>query len=251
MRERGLRMSFFCYFAHFRRVGNDHFPLEPEDLRRVAEVLARVDGLSRALVHTPAPAGTAHPFPRDEPPPLLALQLYADRIEALEAALRPAGALQALGSQGEVAGLRGTKLQQQAMLVRRFPVGAAGAATVAPAESCSYLVHYPGHAENLNAWLQHYLDHHPQIMGSFPGIREIEVCTRVDWVGGLPGMRVNYMQRNKQVFDSPSDLSAGLLSPVIRTMRADFHSFPDFAGGNVHYPMLTRAIELRCASEAR
>lgn len=231
----------FCYFAHFRRPDKEDIHLDDGDLRRVTDVVATVPGLSKALIHTPAPADTAHPFPRDEPAPQLALQLYADRIEVLERALRPGSILQTLGPEGDVAGLRGAKLQQQVMLVRRFEVDEPAGSAMVQEPTCSYLVHYPGHADNLNVWLQHYLDHHPQIMRSFPRIREIEVYTRVDWAGGLPGMRVNYMQRNKQVFDSASDLSASLLSPVIRTMRADFHSFPDFAGGNIHYPMLSRS----------
>jgi hypothetical protein len=37
-------------------------------------------------------------------------------------------------------------------------------------------------------------------------------------------------------------LSAALASSVIREMRADFHQFPEFAGGNAHYPMLTLEV---------
>ena len=43
--------------------------------------------------------------------------------------------------------------------------------------------HYVGQAEDLNVWNDYYLNHHPQVMARFPGIREIEVCTRVDWCG--------------------------------------------------------------------
>lgn len=107
---------------------------------------------------------------------------------------------------------------------------------------CSYLVHYPGAAEDFNAWLAHYVDHRPGIMRKFPGIRQIEIYTRVDWVSFMPWERVDYMQRNKLVFDSPDALTTALFSPVIAEMRADFAQFPKFTGGNVHYPMLTREI---------
>lgn len=231
----------FCYFAYFRQAGNDADALDARDIQAIERILASVPGLSRALVHTPAPADTAHPFMKDEAPPLLALQLYAPQVEILEQALRPDGALQSLVGREAPRALQSAKCQQQVMLARAFEAPGA----VSPSGSrCSYLVHYPGHAENLNQWLTHYLEHHPQIMGLFPQIREIEVYTRVDWIGGLPGMRVDFMQRNKQVFDDPAALSAGLLSPVIQSMRKDYHSFPDFAGGNVHYPMLTREVPL-------
>lgn len=235
----------FCYFAYFRQPGNDAASLGAQDLRDIERILQSVAGLSRALIHTPVPADTPHPFMKDEAPPLLALQLYAPRVEILEQALRPDGALQSLAGPQAPLALQTAKCQQQVMLTRAFaPPG-----PIAPAGSrCSYLVHYPGHAENLNQWLTHYLDHHPQIMGLFQQIREIEIYTRVDWIGGLPGMRVDFMQRNKQVFDDPAALSAGLLSPVIQSMRKDYHSFPDFAGGNVHYPMQTREVQLPAQS---
>jgi hypothetical protein len=51
-------------------------------------------------------------------------------------------------------------------------------------------------------------------MARFPGIRQIEIYTRLDWLGALPWRRVDYMQRNKVVFDSPAALKAALNSPV-------------------------------------
>lgn len=236
----------FCYFAFFHARDPLGGRLSADDVQAVRRVLDSVPGLSRCLVHTPAPADTPHAFPKDELPPVLALQLYAEKLPVLESALASNGRLQALTCDGVVPGLAGTQLYQQIMLVRRFPVDEPAVGQPTRGTRCSYLVHYPGAAENLNAWLTHYLEHHPGIMRSFPGIREIEIYTRVDWIGGLPGMRVDLMQRNKQVFDSPEALSAALLSPVIRTMRADYHAFPAFFGGNVHYPMLTEERDIAC-----
>ena len=66
----------------------------------------------------------------------------------------------------------------------------------------------PGPAEDMNAWLYHYVTHHPQLMRGFPGIRHIEVLSRLDWCGSLPWPRVDYMQRNRVMFDSPSGADA-------------------------------------------
>jgi uncharacterized protein (TIGR02118 family) len=240
-------MNMFCYFAHFRAPGPTSVLLDASSLAKIAGIVAAVPGLSRALLHQPTPAGTRHAFPNDESGPPLAIQLYADRIEALEEALRADGALQALSPDGSVDGLRGMRVQQQIMLVRVLPMEPLEA-PAPQANRCSYLVHYPGQAADLSAWHRHYIDHHPPIMRKFPKVREIEICTRLDWIGGLPGMRVDFMQRNKLMFDSPDDLSAALASPVIREMRADFHRFPEFAGGNVHYPMLTTDVPLASAA---
>src|SRR5260370_164267 len=81
-----------------------------------------------------------------------------------------------------------------------------------------------------------YIAHHPPIMARFPGIREIEISTRVDWCSGLPWPRVECMQRNKVVFDNPAALTAALNSPVRDEMRADFRDFPPFSGKSTHYP---------------
>ncbi len=235
----------FCYFAHFRLPGGAAITLEPDSLRQIAQIVASVAELERGLIHVPPPAGTRHAFPNDEPGPPLALQVYASRIEALEDALRPAGALQALGAAGGIKALCGMRVQQQIMLVRTLPIEPLDLELPPRETRCSYLVHYPGQAADLSAWHRHYIDHHPAIMRRFLNVREIEICTRVDWIGGLPGMRVDFMQRNKLMFDSPDELSAALTSPVIREMRADFHQFPEFAGGNAHYPMLTLVAPLR------
>jgi len=51
------------------------------------------------------------------------------------------------------------------------------------------------------------------------------------------------MQRNKLVFYSPQALAHALGSDLIKRMRADFVQFPPFAGGNKHFPMLTRMVK--------
>jgi hypothetical protein len=231
----------FCYFAYFDFTGEPARRVPDGELQALHACLRDIPGLSRALMHRPAPPGTRHPFEHDPAAPALALQLYAERIDTLEAAVRPGAALDALRQSERMPALAAATLTQQLMLVRRFPVDDPGTET-AGAERCSYLVHYPGAAEDLNAWLTHYLEHHPQIMRGFAGVREIEIYTRVDWIGGLHGARIDAMQRNKLVFDSPQALSDALLSPVIHDMRADFGQFPPFSGGNVHHPMLTRRL---------
>ena len=109
-------------------------------------------------------------------------------------------------------------------------------------QPCSFLVHYPGPAADLNAWNRHYNTHHPPLMARFPGVRLVEIYTRIDWVCGLPWPAETAMQRNKLMFDSPAALSAALASPVLAEMRADFNTFPPFQGGNVHHAFDTCII---------
>ena len=128
------------------------------------------------------------------------------------------------------------------MLTRSFPVPDPQVRAPPRGLACSYLVHYPGEAEDINAWLMHYVKHHPPLMARFPGVREIEIYSRVDWCGGLPWPREVAMQRNRLMFDTPEALSAGLSSPALVEMRKDRGKFPPFTGGAVHYPLLTQTI---------
>jgi hypothetical protein len=233
-------MTTFSYFVYFEDPIRSGVRISEAERIGVLELLQRTPGLLRANLFTPAVAG--EPFLGDGPPPRLALQLIFPDLPSLEFAIAADGYLQALAAPETWPSLAGLAVSQQAMITRPFPVPEPKTA-VAPHElRCSYLVHYPGHAEDLNAWLHHYLTHHPQLMMRFPGIREIEIFTRVDWFDSMPWRRVHHMQRNKLVFDSASALTAALESPALNDMRADYSRFPPFVGGNVHYPMHTYTL---------
>jgi hypothetical protein len=204
-------------------------------LRRV---IAATPGLQQCLIHTPST--TSDPYLHDGVPPSIALQLYFDDIAPMEAALAPGRHLQALVRCDAFAS---AGAGQQAMLVRRFPVPDPVFRTPSGERPCTYLVAYEGKADDLNSWLACYIAGHPPIMARFPGIRQIEICTRIDWCGFLPWPRVDYMQRNKVVFDSTAALTVALNSPVRHEMRADFAKFPPFTGPITHFPMLTTTVK--------
>ena len=133
----------------------------------------------------------------------------------------------------DVAALTKSAATCQAMVVRRLAVPEPGIG------ACSYLVAYEGPAEDPRAWHAHYLAHHPGLMAQLPGIRELEIYTPVEWVAATPWRRVEYLQRNKVVFDSPAALDAALNSPIRHSMRDDFARFPRYSGAVTHYPMLS------------
>lgn len=223
------------YFAMFRH----HTKVQLLALEELADIIARTPGLGKGLVYTPS--STRDPYLDDGAPPMLGLQLDFADIADMEAALAPTGHLQALAYL-----VPGAEVAQQAMLTRRFPVPDPAFRT--PEPHCTYLVSYEGEAEDPNVWLAYYIAHHPPIMARFLGIREIEICTRIDWCGFLPFRRVDYLQRNKVVFDSPEALTTALNSPVRHEMRADFKKFPPYTGANTHFPMLTRTVTPRAGA---
>jgi hypothetical protein len=241
----------FAYFATFHDHDRPKLRITPAELVSVLDVVATTPGLRRGLVFTPESTRDPYATVHDGPSPQLALELYFDRLDQLENALARAGHLQSLAMPQTLPSLVGVDVTHQAMVARPFPVRDPVFKTEAGGLPCTYLVHYLGQAEDLNLWNDYYLNHHPQVMARFPGIREIEVCTRVDWCGFLPWRRVDYMQRNKVVFDSAGALTAALNSPVREEMRADYKQFPPFTGENAHFPMSTREIPPRASVVTR
>ena len=229
-----------CLFLCFRNESHPLARISAEDRSRCIEIVRTTPRLARALAYEPERA--SDPYLNDGAPPQFGLQLYFTGIADLEAALAPAGHLQALAASETFASLAGTSVTQQAMLARDFPVPDRTSKSSAGAAQCSYLVSYEGSAEDLNTWLHHYITRHPPIMARFPGIREIEVCTRIDWCGFLPWPRVNHMLRNKVVFDAATSLTAALNSSVRSEMRADYEAFPPFTGPVTHYPVATFVV---------
>ena len=235
-----MSISLFLTFrdpAAERRVQGD-------DLVTAAGMVRSIPGLTEGLLFTPLERDVAHPFAKDGPPPLFALQLRFADLFTCEAAAAGGGILAKLAAGSGPPSLDGLEVTHQVMVTRSFPVDVAGNPP-GGGTPCSYLVHYPGPAEDLNAWHLRYLENHPAIMRTFPDVRQIEIYTRIDWIDRLPSQRVDYMQRNKLVFDSPEALSHALTSDVIHRMRADFNQLPPFAGSNRHFPMLTRSVTAR------
>ncbi|AJY15347.1 ethyl tert-butyl ether degradation protein EthD [Burkholderia multivorans] len=221
--------------------GDDDAHAASPDVAPAPDALRGMRGLARWIVHRPVAfaADRADPVPRPRSPACV-LQCYFDDLDALEAMLAPAGAARAFVERCAAAGLR---VAQQAMAVRRVPLAGTGAG----AQCCTYLVSYEGEAADANAWLSHYLDHHPPLMAQLPGIREIEIYTRIDYRSALPVPRARAMQRNKVVFDDAGALADALASPVRMLMRRDFEALPPFTGATPHFPMASRVCEITCA----
>lgn len=227
-------MSFALVLFH----DNAPVTVPAAELAALRGLLSRVPALEEALVFTPAAARDS--YVDDGAPPPLGLQLHFARLEALEAACARNGALQ--GLPGLLPSLAGVAANAQAFWRRTWAVPDPVLQTAPGALPCSYVVHYPGPAEDPNAWHDHYMTGHPPLFQRLPGIRGIEILTPVEWVSHLPMAKAQHLQRNRVLFDSPEALTAALQSPVRHELRADFHTFPPFQGGNFHYPMWTDRV---------
>lgn len=234
-------MSVLLVIFWHRTGGTPAGGVPPGDLAALRRILGDLPGLEKALIFTPAEAQDA--FTDDGPGPPLGVQLHFADIAALEAAAAADGGLQALCADGVLTGLDPRQAEAQAFLARDYRVQDATPAD--GARPCSFVVHYPGPAEDANAWHASYIRGHAPLMARLPGIRALEILTPADWVSHLPIPSVRHMQRNRVLFDSPEALTAALQSPVRHELRADFQALPAFQGGNYHHAMLTETLHPR------
>jgi hypothetical protein len=212
-------------------------PGEPAAITRaeLAALLPSIADWRGVVLHTPVAAG-AHERAAENELPCFTIQFYFDELSNLEATLRSGGALAAFLDPQRFPRLEACVLTHQVMAVRRFAIPG----SVQPGETgCSDLASYDGPAEDFNAWIGHYLDTHPPIMTRLPGVRAVEVYTRLDYRCELPMTRSYAMQRNKSVFDSVDALNAALASPAHDELRDNAGRFPPYSGAVRQIPMLS------------
>ena len=229
-----MSVTWYCFFHGGSSTGG----LSDAERGRVAEAVGGAPNLRAAYVHTPSPA--PHPYAGEDIAPAQVLELEFADVADCESALRQDGGLRRLADPSFLPGLAGAAVSQQAMLRRSYavpdpaPDGATG--------WCSYLVHYPGPAEDQQAWLDHYTASHAPLMCTLPGVRAVAVDTPAVVVSGLPFRFAGALLRNKVVFDSARALSTALSSPAREALRADVGLFPTYTGGSVHVPMETLVV---------
>lgn len=230
-------MTFALVLFHDATPGTA--PAVPEgELAALRDLLGGIAGMTEALVFTPSSAKDTYTDDGASPP--LGMQLHFPRLEDLEAACAADGPLQQLPR--ILPSLAGTEATAQAFWRRTWDVPDPQVRTAPGALPCSFVVHYPGPAQDDNAWHAHYMAGHPPLFARFPGVRWIEILTPVDWVSFLPHAKVRHLQRNRIVFDSNAALTAALQSPVRHELRADYHTFPAYEGGNKHFAMWTETV---------
>ncbi len=235
----------FCFFLSARAPSNQPVAeLNDASVASLHDLAGQTAGLTQLRLHTPT---NAHdPMLDDGTGPALVLQALFESIHTLEAAVSKGGIFHELPDTDAYKLLAGADITQQAMLVRPYPVPEVRTELDQGKPHCTYLVGYEGPAQDTSAWLTHYLDGHPSLMAQLPGIRRIEIYSRLDWCGSLPWPRANTMQRNQVAFDSPKALTTALASPLRAQMREHFEHLPSFNGAVTHFPMRTTISSPSC-----
>jgi len=108
--------------------------------------------------------------------------------------------------------------------------------------SASYFVRYEGQAENPEAFLSHYRNHHIPLLAKFPGIRRIVLHTPTPWQDAYPIKPDRFAILVQMVFDSVADLEKAAASEARATARQDFAQFPPFQGTVYHQAAISEEV---------
>jgi len=206
-------------------------------ISKLVPVVISLPGLQSADFFTPESA--SDPYLVDGTGPVFMLQTdFADAPSALSALATPALINCLTGNDGKPAGLGfgHDLLETLAFPVREDSEPKPRKATL------SYVVRYHRPAENEAEFIQHYIDHHPPILGEFPDIRNVFCYVPLTWDDPLGLPREDLMLGNEVVFDSLDALNASLASEVRHKLREDYNTFPPFTGRNTHHAMTRRRL---------
>ena len=176
------------------------------------------------------------PFLKDEDAPLLIVQMRFDDVAAAQAATATdefGRGLEALARLG----IPGWRILFGAMRGVLFPGGGESDPTTS-AVPVPYLVHYRRPADDEQAFIDHYLAHHPPLLAELPAIRRLEIYAPVDMEPPPTLERDDVMLICDVSFDSVESLNAALASEVRVRLRADYDAFPPFDGPVSHHAML-------------
>jgi hypothetical protein len=108
----------------------------------------------------------------------------------------------------------------------------------------SFVVRYYGPTGNGAAFAQFYTDHHPLLLATFPGIRNVLCYLPLDWrsSGEVTDSRV--ILGNEVVFDDLEALNRALASDVLPKLRAEGKQFASF-GYSTHHAMRRERVYAR------
>ena len=177
------------------------------------------------------------PMTDDGRGPVLTIQTCYRDVKSLEQGLASEAFKQLVASIDAAANV---SISHDAMEMMFFPV----ADEDEPGEwsaPLSYVVRYHHPTHELEAFVDFYITHHPQIERRFPGIRSIMCYVPIQWQDPTSIHCENYMLGNEVVFDSTEALAGALTSPVLVDMKADSANFPAY-GSNTHFPMHRRRV---------
>lgn len=209
-------------------------------LKVVASALSAIPGIEKAWIMTPA---RSWPSGSDKLPSLVVEIDFQDPSAFADSVAKSASRDDLLTCFAAVSNFAENTIIYQPML-RRHTFGPDPQLWQRGGAICTYLVEYPGEAEDLEAWLDYFARMHAPILARLPNVRAVTLFEPAVVPSKLaPWCLGRAMQRNKIVFDDVDALDVALTSPVIAEIKADAAKFPSYSPGPTRTPMFTRLLQ--------
>jgi uncharacterized protein (TIGR02118 family) len=202
----------------------------PQTAARLAHHWTTLPGLVALDFYAPAPDFVRDPYLRDEfAGGRLALLSFVS-LDALDQAVHTASFAAGLSS-FDCAALSCTAMQRSDHLVADETAPAAHTAPF------SYVVRYHRPAADEAAFVKHYVEGHPPLLGRLPGVRNVICYVPLRWrcAGGPPS--ADYLIGNEVAFDHAEAFNAAMASAVRHELRAHYRTLPAFSGRDTHVAM--------------
>jgi len=195
---------------------------------RLGQTGARLSGLTWLDLYAPAADASRDPYVQDGPAPQYLAMLGFGSIAVLDRAAATAAFADLLSGLNVVT--------CTAMRLAAFPVGGESSPGPLTAPYC-YVVRYHRPADDEAAFVNHYLDGHPPLLGRLPGIRNVMCYLPLLWRRTAGPPPADYLIGNEVAFADAATFDAAMVSPIRSELRAHYLTLPRYSGRNTHYAM--------------
>jgi EthD domain len=217
-------------------------PVQETDLEVVAEALREQHGIEQGWIMTPAHRKSSQASDTAGSPRLVVEIDFSNPLSLQAILMKSAAGDDFLSCFSSLRGFAEDTIVYQTM-ARRHAFSPDQRICTGSNTPCTYLVQYPGRADNLDAWLDYFDRVHSPILARLPDVRAVTSFRPVAGsTTSLPWRPGHAMQRNKVVFDDVDALEAALASPELAEVRADAARFPSYAPGPTRHAMHTRIV---------
>jgi len=224
-----------AYFLHIDGLAGQHDELHRWADNVFAPALCASGQAKRVEAYSPQ--NVVDPYLGSESGKLLIVQADFPTLEMLENAIANPAVAHALAVLPDKENFT---ITAEAFTTQHFPL--LDGSTPERRAPISFVVRYYRPIENLQAFNDHYADHHPPIMANFPKIQNILCYFPVIWRDASSVAPSNSFLGNELVFETVDDLHQALSSDVRHDLRADYRLFPPHEGKNTHYAMSRRVL---------
>ncbi|HWK61920.1 MAG TPA: hypothetical protein VNT00_10900 [Eoetvoesiella sp.] len=238
-------MSYALILKRDRRGGHAPGPHDHDGLENMRPALRRLDGLLRATLCISEPL--ADPLLNERTHAGACLALYFRTHHDLTQACANAAALNALFLSEPFRGCDPGELSHQVMQAHCFSTSDGTMGGIQG--GFGYMVGYEGDPTDPAAWVADYMENHVSLMQRLPGIRHIEVFTRIEpYVIPSMGLGQNWMLRNMACFATRREMAAALRSPARAALLAHRSGMAEHGGESEHISVSFQTMEVEATA---